>query len=368
MTLQKTRLNLKTILVPLAGIAAFLLYIFVINTISQSGLSQIIVDFQKVNPLYYGLAAVSSLLEMVFFTYSWKTLLDSLSVKLSFLRANLYVFYGNFVDILLPAGSASNDLTRVYLVTKEHGKTRSGLAMASLVIHRFIGMGMNVLILIIGVVLLLNEPDAIKNQFLVHIGGLNYIIALTVAIAAALVVLIVLLTNDKVSAKFINAMIKFSSKISRNKWNLGNLQNNVSEIAQNYHESMNHYKKNMKSVAFSFFLMVITWVFSLTTQYLVFLSLGIPISFGAVAITAGIILVVSAIPFGPFQVGIPDVLMSLLYGIFIGNFGVAAVATLLIRFLTLWLRFILGFVAQQYLELRPMKAPETPEISNPSKN
>ena len=104
--------------------------------------------------------------------------------------------------------------------------------------------------------------------------------------------------------------------------------------------------------------MMITWVFSLTTQYLVFLSLGIQIPLSAVAITAGIILVVSAIPFGPFQVGIPDVAMTLLYTAFTGNPAVSAVATILIRFLTLWLRFIIGFAAQQWVELKPQKPPQ----------
>ncbi len=359
MKLQKTNLNLKTIAAPLIGLAAFILYLICINIVIQNDLSQIIVNFQKVNPVYYGFAVASSLLEMFFFTYSWKTLLDNLSVKLSFLRANLYVFYGNFVDTIIPVGSTTSDLTRVYLVTKEHSKTKSGPAVASLVMHRFIGMGMNVLILIIGAILLAAQAVAIKDLYL------NLIISVTVAIAVSLMVLIALLTNDKISTKFINGMLRFSSKISRDRWNLSNLKNNVQETIQNYHESMKNYRKNPKPLIFSFFLMVITWVFNLATQYLVFQSLAVPISLGAIAITAGIVLAASAIPGG--IIGIPDAVMLSLYTVFTGNLAAATVATLLIRFLTLWLRFILGFVAQQWLELRPMKAPEINEIPNLSK-
>jgi len=341
----KTKINWKTIVAPLIGIAAFLLYIYFI----KGDLTIIMNTIQKVNPLFYALAVVSSLLEMCFFTSSWKVLLDSISIKLSVPLANLYVYYGNFIDTLIPAGSASSDLTRIYLVTKKYGKTKSGPTMASLIVHRFVGMGMNVLVLIIGAILLATENTIIKEQFF------NLIIIVTVIIAMSSIGLIALLTNQKISTNFINSIIKFTAFISRGRWQLLHLKNNVHEIIQNYHESMIHYAKKPKALISSFSLMLITWVFSFTTQYLVFLSLGISVSWSMIAITAGIVLVVSAIPIGPFQVGIPDVVMSSLFYAFIGNLEIAVSATILIRFLTLWLRFIIGFGAQQWLELRPLK-------------
>jgi uncharacterized protein (TIRG00374 family) len=350
MEAKRTKLNWKTIAGPLIGIAAFLLYIYLVN----GDLTKIVESLQNTNPYIYLAAAATSLLEMVFFTQSWKELLNSLSVKLSVLRANLYVFYGNFIDTLIPAGSASSDLTRVYLITKEQGKTKSGPAVASLIVHRFIGMAMNVLVLVIGAALLASENSVIKDQYF------NYILIVTVVIAAALIGMIALLTNEKISTKLINGLLKITSKLGKDRLQLGNLKNNAHEIAQNYHESIKHYKKHPKALIASFILMVLTWVFSLATQYLVFLSLGISVSWSAVAITAGIVLVVSAIPIGPFQVGIPDVVMTTLYAAFTGNLAAATVATILIRFLTLWLRFILGFAAQQWLELKPLKQPSEP--------
>lgn len=357
MKLQKSSLSFKTILPPLIGIVAFILYIIIINISSENGLSQIIINFQKINPIYYAIAVASSLLEMFFFTYSWKTLLDNLSLKLSFVRATLYVFYGNFIDTLLPAGSTTSDLTRVYLVTKEYGKTKGGLAVASLVMHRFIGMGMNVLVLAIGAILLLNEAQATKDLYM------NLIIIATVVIAVVLIVLIAILTNEKISAKFISSLLNLSSKFGHFKFI--NLRNNMHESVQNYHESMKQYVKSPKALIFSFLLMVITWFFSLTTQYLVFQSLGVSISLAAIAITAGIALAVSAVPGG--IIGIPDATMLTLYTAFTGDPVIATVSTLLIRFLTLWLRFIIGFVAQQWLELKPMKPLETNDFQIPSK-
>ena len=79
--------------------------------------------------------------------------------------------------------------------------------------------------------------------------------------------------------------------------------------------------------------------------------------------TSAIFLAVKAIPIGvPFEVGLPEAVMTTLY-ISMGVFGpLAATATILTRIITLWFRFFIGFGAQQWLELKP-PAPATPDTS-----
>jgi uncharacterized membrane protein YbhN (UPF0104 family) len=86
----------------------------------------------------------------------------------------------------------------------------------------------------------------------------------------------------------------------------------------------------------------------------VFQSLGHPVTWSINIVTSAIFLAVKAIPIGiPFEVGLPEAVMTTLY-ISMGIYGpLAATATILTRIITLWFRFIIGFGAQQWLELKP---------------
>jgi uncharacterized protein (TIRG00374 family) len=102
------------------------------------------------------------------------------------------------------------------------------------------------------------------------------------------------------------------------------------------------------------FFLVVSWFFSLSIPYLVFQSLGHPVTWSIIIVTSAIFLAVKAIPIGvPFEVGLPEAVMTTLY-ISMGIYGpLAATATILVRIITLWFRFFIGFAAQQYLELKP---------------
>jgi uncharacterized membrane protein YbhN (UPF0104 family) len=78
-----------------------------------------------------------------------------------------------------------------------------------------------------------------------------------------------------------------------------------------------------------------------------------------ILVTSAIVLAVKSIPVGvPFEVGLPEITMTTLYSVGFGvPPGIAATATILSRLITLWFRFFIGFLAQQWLELKPILAP-----------
>jgi uncharacterized protein (TIRG00374 family) len=85
------------------------------------------------------------------------------------------------------------------------------------------------------------------------------------------------------------------------------------------------------------------------------MSLGISVSWSMITITAAIVLAVKAIPIGiPFEIGLPEATMTTLYIAFNIDPAIAATATILSRLFTLWLRFFIGFTAQQWLTLKPI--------------
>jgi len=125
---------------------------------------------------------------------------------------------------------------------------------------------------------------------------------------------------------------------------------------------MKEFRRTPRPLAVSLIGLSITWVFNLSTTYLVFLALRTPISWSVILITSAIVLAVKSIPVGiPFEVGLPEITMTTLYTSFLApSLGlqiaasISATATILSRLLTLWLRFFIGLGAQQYLDLQPV--------------
>ena len=151
----KPKITRKTLIFPLIGLVAFFLYVYLF----QVDIMAIIATAQRADPVLYALAAAVSLIEVFFFAVSWRVLAKFLMIKLSVMKSYLLVWYSIFVDTIVPAESVSGEAIRVYMITREQGKETCGRAVASLVTHRILGMAMNVIVLIIGVVLLFTETQ-----------------------------------------------------------------------------------------------------------------------------------------------------------------------------------------------------------------
>lgn len=349
MQMPQTKVTWKTVLFPLIGIVAFFLYIYLFEV----DIIGILNTLKTINLLPYSLAAILSVVEIFFFSISWRVLANFLSIRLSVFRSFLFIWYGIFVDTLVPAESVSGEVVRVYLITKEQGNQKTGPAMASLVTHRILGMGMNIAILILGIVLLVTGGQTQLSDLV-----FNSILLVAIGISATLIFIMILSFKETWSLKLINWAIKVTKFISRGKFgDLNQLKDYAHLISQGFHNSMKEFKNKPNAVLISLFYLIITWFFSLCIQYLVFVSLGVPVSWSMITITAAIVLAVKSIPVGiPFEIGIPEAAMTTLYVAFNIEAAVAATATILSRLLTLWLRFLIGFIAQQWLTLKPIFA------------
>jgi uncharacterized protein (TIRG00374 family) len=351
----KPKLTLKTLLFPLVGLVAFFVYIYLF----QVDILGIIATLQSADPLPYALATVLSLVEVFFFSVSWRVLVNFLLIKLSVVRSYLFVWYGIFVDILVPAESVSGEALRVYLVTKEQGESTFGRVVASLVTHRILGMTLNVGILIVGIALLFNETT---------INPLIFNLILTVSFGITLTLLLIMFFSFKEqwSLKVIDWLVRLGKFISRGRWKgqLIRIKKEACEIAKSFHGSMNEFKHSPRALTFSLFYLGVTWILSLSIPYLIFMSLRFSISWSVILITATITLAIKSIPLGiPFEVGLPEITMTTLYTSLGVPVGISATATILTRLLTLWLRFFVGFISQQWLELKPVLAPSSNNIS-----
>ena len=338
----KPKLTWKTAVFPLLGLLGFFLYIYLFHV----DILGIIATAQTADPLVYGVAIVFGLLDVFFFTISWRVLTNYLKIKMTVVRAYLYVWYGLYVDTIVPAQSISGEVTRTYLCTRDKCGP-FGKVVASLFAHRLLGMVLNVVALIAGILLLTFGGQVNPLVF-------NAIILVAAAIVGIIGLMLVLSFKQQWTLRVINFASHFAYKITFGRINLTKLTGEAVEITGHFHESMTEFGHNPKAIAGSLFYLIISWFFSLSIPYLVFLSLGHPISWSIIIVTSAIFLAVKAIPIGiPFEVGLPEAVMTTLY-ISMGIYGpLAATATILVRIITLWFRFFIGFAAQQYLELKP---------------
>jgi uncharacterized protein (TIRG00374 family) len=224
--------------------------------------------------------------------------------------------------------------------------------VASLVTHRLLGMSMNVAVLITGMGLLFTETQINPLIF-------NLILFLAVGITVTLLLMIFFSFKEQWSLKVINWLVRLGKSITRGRWHrqLNKIKEDACKIATSFHDSMKEFKNNPKAPVFSLFYLALTWIFSLSIPYLVFMSLGHPVSWSVILITSAIVLAVKSIPLGiPFEVGLPEITMTTIYTSLGVPAGISATATILTRLITLWLRFFVGFIAQQWLELKPVFA------------
>jgi uncharacterized protein (TIRG00374 family) len=338
----KPKLTWKTTIFPLLGLTGFFIYIYLFHV----DILGIIATAKTANPLIYLIAILFGLLEVLFFTISWRELTNYLSIKMSIGRAYLYVWYGLYVDTIVPAQSISGEVTRTYLLIRDKCGPL-GKIVASLFAHRLLGMAVNVIALIVGIILLYFGGQASPLVF-------NLIIIVATAITAVIILMVVLSYKQKWTLKVITWATKLAQKITFGRWKSGKLKDQAIEITDHFHNAMKEFRNNPKSIATSLFYLTVTWIFSLSVPYLVFLSLNHPVSWSMILITSSIVLAVKAIPVGvPFEVGLPEAVMTTLYFSMGVPAALAATATILVRIITLWMRFFIGFAAQQYLELKP---------------
>lgn len=327
------------------GLAAFVAYIYLFNV----DIPHIIATLQQIDAPVYVLAAIFAILNVFFFSLSWHSLLNFLSVKLSVTKSFLYVWYGIFVDAVIPGESISGEVSKLYLITREDS-TVSGKVVASLVAERLMGMGVNLTSLLVGVSILLVLGQA---SGLV----LNITVFLVIGLSIMLALLASLCVKEKWTLKIVDGVIRFVEYISRGRWKLTKIKEEATTATRMFHVSMKEFKRAPKTILVSTSFNALSWVLDLVVVYLVFLSVRYySIHWGIVIVTVSILVAIKSVPIGiPFEAGLPEIAMSSLF-IWLGvPAQTSFTVTILSRLLTMWLRFFIGFAVQQWIEIKQVK-------------
>ena len=123
-----------------------------------------------------------------------------------------------------------------------------------------------------------------------------------------------------------------------------------------FHDSMKEFGRAPKTLFTSTLFTVLSWLSNLSIAYLVLLALNFHIHLGVILVTCSIVTVI------PLR-GLPEITMATIYTSLGVPPKISATATILTRILSFWLKFFVGFVTQQWLEIKGIKTSATTKIS-----
>jgi uncharacterized protein (TIRG00374 family) len=181
----------------------------------------------------------------------------------------------------------------------------------------------------------------------------------TVVGIAAFLILIMICVKEQWAASIATAIVRLADRLTRRRFKLERFQPKIIKMVKDFHESFRTFSSNpaklLPAVSFS----VLSWLCNLSIALLVFAAIGylepnVPTLILKVTVVYTLVVAVKSIPLGvPVEVGLPDILMTTLFSLFgIPLENVSAAATVLIRILTVWVTFSIGFVAVQWVGLK----------------
>ena len=347
MEIEKSSALKKGIPLLLLGLFVFLLYVYFFV-----GIEEIVSTFLLADPFYYSLAFTAFLLSMVFYSLTWWQLLRILSVKTTFRKSFLFTWVGAFVDLLIPAESVSGEVSRAYLMYRDSNEN-AGKIVASVVSHRILSMATTLGGMIVGSALFIlrYEPPELVVSF---------ILVVAVGTALSLFLLIYLSLKEKATARVVNWLVNLLKRLFKGRLKGMRLSSKVKKMLREFHKGIEILGGRPKRLVLPVGFSIMAWLFDLLISFFVFSALPLPVRvpFSAIVIVYSISVAIQTIPIGiPGEVGLIEIVMTTLYRLLLPGVPPAtiAVATILIRALTLWAKLILSGVAVQWVGFKMLK-------------
>jgi uncharacterized protein (TIRG00374 family) len=233
-------------------------------------------------------------------------------------------------------------------MSKESGED-AGKVTASVIGHRILSMIITVGGLVISSVYFIfkYKPSMIVVEFI------------GIAVMASIVVLSFLFyfsTKRQATERLADWIINLSVRLFRGRWRLDGLRSKAMNMLNAFHEGIATLGGRPKALFSPVVFTILAWFFDLLIAVLVFFSLGsldVKISLSAIVIVYSIIIGIQNVPVGvPGEVGLVEIVMTSLYTLFGVPIALGAVATVLIRIMTLGMKLLIGGIAVQLLGIK----------------
>lgn len=306
------------------------------------------------DPFYYSVAFITFMLSMIFYSLTWWRLLRILSVKTTFRKPFLFTLIGSFVDLLIPAESVSGEISKTYLMHKDSNED-AGKIVASVVSHRILTTATTLggMIGASALFILRYEPSGLVVGFLLFV-ALPYT-------AISLFLLIYLSLKEKATSKLVDWLVKLLKRIFKTRFKGTWLRSTAKRMLKEFHNGIAVIGERPRKLVLPIALSIMAWLFDILVAFFVFHSLRVNIPFSAIIIVYSISMAVQTIPVGiPGEVGVVEIVMASLYTLLLQGVpgvtpAIVAVATILIRALTLWAKLVISGVAVQWVGIKMLR-------------
>ena len=331
------------LIVLIAGLIAFILYIyFFVNP------KQIFDILLKTNLTVYASAFVAYLLYTFCSSLVWHRLLNSLTIKITLRKAFLFTWVGLFFEATVPQLGWSGEISKTYLLAKD-SQVETGKIGASVVGQKIFTMTLTISALSAGLALVLFRYSLPLEATLL----IGLVLALSILTLA-----IVYYVSYKPSATktLLNLAIRIVS-FFRKSWNPKNFRDKAEEMLGTFHVGITQLKANPKALVQAIIYAVVGFVFEVSVVFLSFIALGQPVPVDVVLIVFTLTGTLQTV--GVTLLGFPELIMTMTFTALYIDPAVAVSVALLTRFVNLWFRLVVSYVALQWAGIKIIKQNQT---------
>ena len=329
------RLNVVLLLLILGLIAFILYFYFFINP------AQVIDILSRTNLAYYTGAFVAYFLYVFFSALVWYDLLNSLSVKISTLKALLFTWVGLFFEAVVPQLGWSGEVSKTYLLAKDSNQD-AGKIGASVVGQKIFTIAITVVALGLGLgLVLISYPLPLIVTFLITI-----VLALSI-----LTLSVVYYVSIKPTAT--KTLLNWSIRIAlffRKRWNPQNFRLKAEELLDKFHLGMEQLRANPKALIKPIIYAIIGFVFEISVVFLTFIALGYPVPVDKVLIVFTLTGTLQTV--GVTIFGFTEIVMTSSFAFLGIPVDLSFSVTLLTRVVSLWFRLIVSYAALQWAGIK----------------
>ena len=326
----------------IVGTAIFIFYLYFV------GFWQVV---QVILALDVGIALSTILIDLScigLFALGWKLLLGPPGMGI--IHCFEVVLVSIFGDMMIPTGSISGEIFRITLTVKK-SKLKISEVTASVLLHRLI-LGLTfggVLGYSIAMLIFTETMQFATLSLLIAIGAIDIVLGIIGVYAVF---------NVHKFTKFVGGLVMRSRRFVRlfnSNYNAEETKNKIIGGFETFHNSVVGVK-NPKLIT-SGAILTLRWFIVALVPYLMFFSLGYPVSYWVVLAVSILVSMVQMIPIGiPGLVGVMEVSMTTFFIGFGISTDIAASATILTRLVMFWFELLISAATTSYVGVKEVLA------------
>lgn len=302
------------------------------------GPSKIESAIELANPWYIALAVIIQFIIYGLWTWRWSINIKAVDISVKKIHVFPMLMVGMAVNNLTPSARGGGEPIRGYILSKYSGSSfeksfATVIADRGLDTFPFIVLAV---ITIIAAVFYLNLPDYAIYAL---------IIAVIVLFGLFLIVLYMsfnLEFGHKVSLWIVSIIKKFSKR------DHSQLEEKALNSIHSFQNSMRTMVKNRNVMLYSLPISFLIWILEIMRVYIIFAAFNVEISFLIIAQVFIISTLIGLIPLLPGGLGAIDGLMIILFSAAGVPPSISAAATIVERFISLWMTSIIGIALLPY--------------------